>query len=109
MRSRRCPWAHGVGSCASIIERNDHNAELRHMAQERSNVVIIGGGIMGGDIGTIFAASGWDVHVMSPSQKTRDALPARTSAGLQKLGADASAASRVKTYSKLEDIDWSGV
>ena len=65
------------------------------MAQQRSNVVIIGGGIMGGDIGTIFAAGGWGVHVMSPSQKTRDALPARTTAGLQKLGAEASAAGNV--------------
>jgi 3-hydroxybutyryl-CoA dehydrogenase len=79
------------------------------MAQERSNVVIIGGGIMGGDIGTIFAAGGWGVHVMSPSQKTRDALPARTQAGLQKLGADASAARNVKTYEKLADVDWKGV
>src|SRR3954464_12169623 len=105
MRSRRCPWAHGVGSCASIIERNDHNAELQHMAQERSNVVIIGGGIMGGDIGIIFAAGGWGVHVMSPSQKTRDGLPARVESGLKKLGAETSAASRVKSYSNLEDID----
>ncbi|HEX2826475.1 MAG TPA: 3-hydroxyacyl-CoA dehydrogenase NAD-binding domain-containing protein [Burkholderiales bacterium] len=79
------------------------------MAQERSNVVIIGGGIMGGDIGTIFAAAGWSVQVMSPSQKTRDALPARTTAGLQKLGAAAAAANNVKTCEKLSDIDWSGV
>jgi 3-hydroxybutyryl-CoA dehydrogenase len=79
------------------------------MAQERSNVVIIGGGIMGGDIGIIFAAGGWGVHVMSPSQKTRDALPARVEAGLKKLGAEAAAASRVKTYAKLEDIDWKSV
>src|SRR5687767_5507810 len=79
------------------------------MAQQSSNVVIIGGGIMGGDIGTIFAANGWGVHVMSPSQKTRDALPARTEAGLQKLGAPASAANNVKTYAKLDEIDWGSV
>lgn len=79
------------------------------MAQERSNVVIIGGGIMGGDIGVIYAAHGWNVHVMSPSAKTREALPARMEAGLKKLGADAARARNVKTYAKLEDIDWSNV
>ena len=79
------------------------------MAQERKSVVIIGGGIMGGDIATVFAAGGWGVHVMSPSAKTRDRLPARLAAGLGKVGADAAAASRVKTYDRLEAIDWSGV
>jgi 3-hydroxybutyryl-CoA dehydrogenase len=79
------------------------------MAQERTGVVIIGGGIMGGDIGIIFAAGGWDVHVMSPSEKTRAAVPARFAAGLQKLGADAAIASRVKTYAALKDIDWSSI
>ena len=34
------------------------------MAQ--SGVVIVSGGIMGGDIATIFAAGNWNVHVMSP-------------------------------------------
>ena len=56
------------------------------MAQQRSHVVIIGGGIMGGDIATVYAASGgWNVHVMSPSAKTREALPARVLAGISKL------------------------
>ena len=58
------------------------------MAAKQSGMVIIGGGIMGGDIATIFAAGNWAVHVMSPSQKTRDALPGRMTAGLEKLGAD---------------------
>ena len=79
------------------------------MAQERRNVVIIGGGIMGGDIAAVFAAGGWGVHVMSPSAKTRDALPARLQAGLGKLGADESRARSVTTYPKLQDIDWAGV
>jgi 3-hydroxybutyryl-CoA dehydrogenase len=74
-----------------------------------SSVVIIGGGIMGGDIAIIFAAGGWNVHVMSPSQKTRDALPARIQTGLAKLGADAVKAKNVKTYSKLDDIPWRDV
>jgi len=76
------------------------------MAQERSDVVIIGGGIMGGDIATVYAASGWNVHVMSPSAKTRNALPARTAAGLSKLGADPALAQNVRTHAKLEEIDW---
>jgi 3-hydroxybutyryl-CoA dehydrogenase len=79
------------------------------MAQAASEAVVIGGGIMGGDIAIIFAAAGWKVHVMSPSQKTRDALPARMAAGLGKLGADASAAGNVKGYEKLEDIPWKNV
>ena len=79
------------------------------MAQDRSNVVIIGGGIMGGDIAIIYAANGWDVHVMSPSPKTREALALRIDAGLKKLGADAGNARRVRTYAKLSDIDWAPV
>jgi 3-hydroxybutyryl-CoA dehydrogenase len=79
------------------------------MAQDSRNVVIIGGGIMGGDIATIYAAGGWNVHVMSPSAKTRDALPARLEAGLMKLDADVASAGNVKTYAKLQDIDWATV
>ncbi|MES2564058.1 MAG: 3-hydroxyacyl-CoA dehydrogenase NAD-binding domain-containing protein [Pseudomonadota bacterium] len=79
------------------------------MAQQQSNVVIIGGGIMGGDIGVVFAAHGWGVHVMSPSAKTRDALPARITTGLSKLGADAAHAGNVKAYAKLEDIAWNQI
>jgi len=76
---------------------------------QASEAVIIGGGIMGGDIAIIFAAGGWKVHVMSPSQKTRDALPARMAAGLGKLGADAAYAKNVKAYERLEDIPWKNV
>ena len=79
------------------------------MAAKQSGIVIIGGGIMGGDIATIFAAGNWAVHVMSPSQKTRDALPARVTAGLGKVGADAGLLKNVKTYETLKEIDWAGV
>ena len=75
----------------------------------RQNVAIIGGGIMGGDIAIIFAAGGWKVHVMSPSQKTRDALPARIDSGLKKLRAPAAHAANVKTYAMLGDIAWKDV
>ena len=76
---------------------------------EASQVVIIGGGIMGGDVATVFAARGWKVHVMSPSQKTRDALAARLSAGLRKINADAACAQHVATYARLEDIAWPAI
>ena len=76
---------------------------------KQQGVVIIGGGIMGGDIAIIFAAAGWNVHVMSPSQKTRDALPARIAAGLKKLGAPQSRAAGVKTYAGLGDLPWKDV
>jgi 3-hydroxybutyryl-CoA dehydrogenase len=79
------------------------------MAQEQSSVVVIGGGIMGGDIGCVFAANGWRVHVMSPSAKTREALPARIKGGLQKLGAPAANAALVTTHATLQEIDWSAV
>jgi len=76
------------------------------MAPKQSGVAIIGGGIMGGDIATIFAAGGWNVHVMSPSAKTRDALPARLNAGLAKLAADPAKSALVRTYASLEAIPW---
>ena len=78
------------------------------MARQQG-VVVIGGGIMGGDIAIIFAGGGWNVHVMSPSEKTRVSLPARLTAGLQKLGAPDSAAARVTTYADLEAIPWQAV
>ena len=74
-----------------------------------SQVVIIGGGIMGGDIATVFAAKGWRVHVMSPSQKTRDALGARLTAGLKKINADAACANHVALHTRLEDIAWPSI
>ena len=79
------------------------------MAQQRPQVVIIGGGIMGGDIAIVYAANGWGVHVMSPSGRTRDALAGRVAGGLKKLGADAALAQNVSTHATLEEIDWSGV
>lgn len=70
------------------------------------HAVIVGGGIMGGDIAAIFAAGNWQVHVMSPSQATREALPARLKATLSKLGAAEVCADNLKVWSRLEDIPW---
>jgi 3-hydroxybutyryl-CoA dehydrogenase len=73
---------------------------------KQQSVAVIGGGIMGGDMATVFAAGGWKVHVMSPSQKTRDALPARVATGLGKLAAPAANSASVTTSARLEDLPW---
>jgi len=74
-----------------------------------SQVVIIGGGIMGGDIASVFAGKHWKVHVVSPSQKTRDALAARLEAGLKKIHADAACAKNVTTCARLDEIAWQNI
>jgi 3-hydroxybutyryl-CoA dehydrogenase len=76
------------------------------MAQDRPAVAVIGGGIMGGDIAIVFAAGGWNVHVMSPSQRTRGALPARIASGLEKLGAPPANAASVRTHATLPPLPW---
>lgn len=79
------------------------------MPARQSHAAIIGGGIMGGDIAIVFAAAGWKVHVMSPSPKTRDAVPARIAAGLGKLKAPPANAANVRTYAALEALPWKDV
>jgi 3-hydroxybutyryl-CoA dehydrogenase len=79
---------------------------MTQQAHQGKAMAIIGGGIMGGDIASIFAAGGWQVHIMSPSQKTRDALPARLEAAVKKLGADAAKAKAIRLHAKLEDLPW---
>jgi 3-hydroxybutyryl-CoA dehydrogenase len=73
------------------------------------SVAIVGGGIMGGDIATSFAAAERQVHVMSPSEKTRDALPARVAAGLQRLGADPKRGAAVEVHASLEGLPWQAI
>jgi 3-hydroxybutyryl-CoA dehydrogenase len=79
------------------------------MPAQQSHAAIIGGGIMGGDIAIIFAAGGWNVHVMSPSQKTRDALPARIAAGLKQLGAPEANAALVKIRATLDELPFKDI
>jgi 3-hydroxybutyryl-CoA dehydrogenase len=76
------------------------------MPARKFHAAIVGGGIMGGDIAIVFAAGGWNVHVMSPSQKTRDALPTRVTAGLAKLGAPRAYASNVTACARLDELPW---
>jgi len=79
------------------------------MAVDKRAAAISGGCIMGGDVAIVFAAAGWKVHVMSPSQRTRDALPARIAAGLAKLATPPAHAANVKIYARLEDLPWRGI
>jgi 3-hydroxybutyryl-CoA dehydrogenase len=76
------------------------------MSASASGVAIVGGGTMGGDIAAIFAAAGWNVHVMSPSQKTRTALPGRIAAALAKLGAPAARTTAVRAHAALGELPW---
>jgi 3-hydroxybutyryl-CoA dehydrogenase len=70
------------------------------------HAAIIGGGIMGCDIAAIFAAGGWQVHVVSPTPATRDSLPARLTKALGALQAEPALASHVQTHARLEDVPW---
>ena len=76
------------------------------MPEQMSGAAVIGGGIMGGDIAIIFAAAGCTVHVMTPSQKTRDALAGRVKAGLAKLGAPDAYVVNVRTHDRLDALPW---
>jgi len=79
------------------------------MSGSESRVVVVGGGLMGGDIAATFAAGGWGVQVTSPSAATRDTVPSRVAAALQAMGVHASRAGVVRTHARLEDVDWAGV
>lgn len=76
------------------------------MNQTTPRAAIIGGGIMGCDIAAIFAAGGWQVHVVSPSQGTRDSLPARLRKTLAGLQADPALVAQVQAVAHLEDVPW---
>ena len=78
------------------------NDAARHAA-------VIGGGIMGADIATVLAAAGWDVHVMTPSPKTRDALPGRVAAGLAALGAPRTLPGELAIHAGLADVPWARI
>lgn len=72
-------------------------------------LVVVGGGIMGGDIAFLFAAAGWRVDVVSPSQATRDALPERIDASMTRAAIPASAMGAVNAHARLDEVDWRGV
>jgi 3-hydroxybutyryl-CoA dehydrogenase len=79
------------------------------MAQAKSNVAIIGGGIMGGDIAAVFAAGDWIVHVVDAAEKARATLSARVAGALGKIGASAEKTVNVKAYPALEPLPWQDI
>ena len=79
------------------------------MSDQERSIVVVGGGIMGGDIAIAFSAGGWNVHVTSPSPDTRRLLPARVAAGLEQLGVPEGQRGVLATYAGLDEIDWTHV
>src|SRR3954471_19719565 len=57
------------------------------MAQTDRTVALIGGGTMGADIASTFAAHGWTAHIVNPHDRMRETLPQRLRAAMDKLGA----------------------
>lgn len=62
--------------------------------------------IIGGDITAIFAAGGWQVHVVSPTPATRDSLPACLGKALAALQAAPALATQVQAVAHLESVPW---
>jgi 3-hydroxybutyryl-CoA dehydrogenase len=77
------------------------------MAQ--SNVAIIGGGIMGGDIAAVFAAGDWTAHVVDAAESARSSLPRRVAGALTKLGSSPDKAVNVRPYESLEAAPWKDI
>ena len=59
---------------------------------------------MGADIAVVFASGGWSVHLVEPSEKTREALPERIQSGLGKLKAKGEGVFSIA--SRMEEIPW---
>ena len=76
---------------------------------QRRCVAIIGGGNMGADVALVFAAGGWNAHVVEPSEKTRAGLAAHFTAGLAQIGCSDVRAQRFIVHAALGDVPWSGI
>ena len=75
------------------------------MSQLKPRAVVIGGGTMGGGIAVAFAAGGYAVDVVSPSEKTRAGLPGRFAAGLASLGVKADPGA-LGVYADFTGVPW---
>ena len=70
-----------------------------------SQVALVGGGIMGGDIAAVFASGNWKVHIAEPSESVRKGIFEKVGTALRKAyGADKGGA--LHTYPSLDDIPW---
>jgi 3-hydroxybutyryl-CoA dehydrogenase len=74
------------------------------LLNEKRHAAVIGGGVMGADIGVVFASGGWSVHLVEPSGRTREALPERIRSGLKKLKAKREGVFFIA--SQMEEIPW---
>lgn len=72
---------------------------------QRGTVAIVGGGNMGADVALVFAAGGWDAHVVEPAETVRAKLPHRCVHGAQQIGARG-ALDRLHAHARLEDAPW---
>ncbi len=70
---------------------------------------IIGGGIMGADIAVIFASGGWSTHVVEPSERAREALPARLTTNLARMERPPQAVERVTAHAALGHLPWNDI
>jgi 3-hydroxybutyryl-CoA dehydrogenase len=64
---------------------------------------------MGGDIAAVFAAHGWQVHVLEPAAAMRGSLPRRAAAALASLRATHTAAGRIRVHAELSALPWDGM
>ena len=79
------------------------------MADSSQHIAVVGAGTMGVDVALVFAAGGWKVHVVVPSQVRRDALPTRLKSGMRRMGVEAEVADRVQMHSSMATLPWDRV
>ena len=77
------------------------------MSSEKRNAAVIGGGVMGADIGVVFASGGWSVHLVEPSERTRETLAQRIQSGMEKMKAKEEGGFFIA--SKMEEIPWAEI
>ncbi len=63
---------------------------------------------MGADVALVFAAGGWDAHVVEPAEAARAKLPQRFAGGAQQIDARA-ALDRLHVHGRLEHAPWARV
>jgi 3-hydroxybutyryl-CoA dehydrogenase len=71
-------------------------------------VAVIGGGTMGADIASTFAAHGWTAHIVNPHDRMRESLAGRLAAAMQKLGAAYDDA-RFPLHESVSSLPWENV
>lgn len=74
------------------------------MSRKKGNVAVIGGGVMGADIAVVFASGGWLVHIVEPSERTKETLPQKIKSGLEKMKRKEEGGFFMA--SKMEEIPW---